>query len=177
MKKVEKFLQSIRSHGQVGTVTSPPKKTGAVVHCRYMGVAKHRGTPKSSLFNRIFHYKPSIFRYPYFWRCVRCCRSNYLVRIGVRCHVWDRGFSSNKLNSNLIHSFLHNLQQISGMNPLIDYGAWQHAWGDRKLTSHGKSNLNFSKTNPKGQSGALFGKPASVRFLFTFYLFYLDKAP
>ena len=71
-----------------------------------------------------------------------------------------------------IVDFLHNLQQISGTNPLIDYGAWHHAWGDRKLTSHGKSNLNFSKTNPKGQSGALFGKPASVRF-FVYFLPFL----
>ena len=26
----------------------------------YMGVSKYRGTPKSSHFDRVFHYKPSI---------------------------------------------------------------------------------------------------------------------
>ena len=32
-----------------------------------MGVSKNRGgPPKSSHFNRVFHYKPSILGYPYF---------------------------------------------------------------------------------------------------------------
>ena len=34
----------------------------------YMGVSENRGTPKSSIFNRIFHYKPSILGYPCFWK-------------------------------------------------------------------------------------------------------------
>ena len=35
----------------------------------YMGVEpKNRATPKSSHFNRVFHYKPSILGYPYFWK-------------------------------------------------------------------------------------------------------------
>ena len=33
-----------------------------------MGVSKNRGTPKSSIFNRVFHYKPSILGYHYFWK-------------------------------------------------------------------------------------------------------------
>ena len=33
-----------------------------------MGVSNNRGTPKSSHFNRVFHYKPSILGYPYFWK-------------------------------------------------------------------------------------------------------------
>ena len=33
------------------------------------GVSKNRGTPKSSIFNRVFHYKPSILgETPYFWK-------------------------------------------------------------------------------------------------------------
>ena len=32
------------------------------------GVSKNNGTPKSSHFNRVFHYKPSILGYPYFWK-------------------------------------------------------------------------------------------------------------
>ena len=31
-------------------------------------VSKNRGTPKSSIFNRVFHYKPSFWGYPYFWK-------------------------------------------------------------------------------------------------------------
>ena len=34
----------------------------------YMGVSKNRGITKSSHFNRVFHYKPSILRYHYFWK-------------------------------------------------------------------------------------------------------------
>ena len=32
----------------------------------HMGVSENSGTPKSSIFNRVFHYKPSILGYPYF---------------------------------------------------------------------------------------------------------------
>ena len=31
-----------------------------------MDVSENRGTPKSSIFDRDFHYKPSILGYPYF---------------------------------------------------------------------------------------------------------------
>ena len=33
-----------------------------------MDVFENRGTPKSSILNRVFHYKPSILGYPYFWK-------------------------------------------------------------------------------------------------------------
>ena len=33
-----------------------------------MDVSQNRGTPKSSHFNRVFHYKPSILGFPYFWK-------------------------------------------------------------------------------------------------------------
>ena len=36
---------------------------------KYMDVAENRGfPPKSSNFNRVVHYKPSILGYPYFWK-------------------------------------------------------------------------------------------------------------
>ena len=34
----------------------------------HMGVSWNGGTPKSSHFNRIFHYKPSILGYPHLWK-------------------------------------------------------------------------------------------------------------
>ena len=34
----------------------------------YLGVSKNNGTPKTIHFNRVFHYKPSILGYPYFWK-------------------------------------------------------------------------------------------------------------
>ena len=41
-----------------------------------LGVSKNRGTPKSSHFNRVFHYKPSILgvKPPYFWKHPFCGR-------------------------------------------------------------------------------------------------------
>ena len=33
-----------------------------------MGVSKNNGTSKSSILNGVFHYKPSILGYPYFWK-------------------------------------------------------------------------------------------------------------
>ena len=33
-----------------------------------MDVSENSGTPKSSTLNRVFHYKPSILGYPYFWK-------------------------------------------------------------------------------------------------------------
>ena len=33
-----------------------------------IGVSKNRGTPKIIHFNRVFHYKPSILGYRYFWK-------------------------------------------------------------------------------------------------------------
>ena len=35
----------------------------------HMGVSKNSGfSPQIIHFNRVFHYKPSILGYPYFWR-------------------------------------------------------------------------------------------------------------
>ena len=43
----------------------PPQKIN--IYTVYLGVSKNRGIPKSSiLYNRVFHYKPSILGYPYF---------------------------------------------------------------------------------------------------------------
>ena len=37
--------------------------------CLYVGVSKNSGfSPQIIHFNRVFHYKPSILRYPYFWK-------------------------------------------------------------------------------------------------------------
>ena len=33
-----------------------------------MGVSENRGYPQIIHFNRVFHYKPSILGYPYFWK-------------------------------------------------------------------------------------------------------------
>ena len=39
------------------------------VSCKQMGVSKNSGfSPQIIHFNRVFHYKPSILGYPYFWK-------------------------------------------------------------------------------------------------------------
>ena len=41
----------------------------AVIWCNDMGVSKNRGNPPQIIhFSRVFHYKPSILGYPYFWK-------------------------------------------------------------------------------------------------------------
>ena len=46
---------------------TPEDPSTIVPEKKYMGVSKNNGTPKSSHFNRVFPYKPSILGYPYFW--------------------------------------------------------------------------------------------------------------
>ena len=44
------------------------RSTSSVYYTNHMDVSKNNGTPKSSIFSRVFHYKPSILGYPYFWK-------------------------------------------------------------------------------------------------------------
>ena len=53
-----------------------------------MGVSKNNGIPKSSHFNRVFHYKPSILGYPYFWK------HPYVVFEGPVKRVFDLVFEN-----------------------------------------------------------------------------------
>ena len=53
--------------------------------CIQMDVSKNRGTPKSSILIGVFHYKPSILGYPYFWKhpnVIKCPNK----RLDVICH-------------------------------------------------------------------------------------------
>ena len=43
------------------------REKGLNVTCIDLDVSENRGTPKSSIFIGVFHYKPSILGYPYFW--------------------------------------------------------------------------------------------------------------
>ncbi len=64
-----------------------------------MGFSKNRGTPKSSIFNRVFHYKPSILGYPYFWKhpdCEGLSHKNHRkplslqnTSFGPKALIWD----------------------------------------------------------------------------------------
>ena len=51
-----------------------------------MGVSKNSGTPNSSHFNRVFHYKiykPSILGYHYFWKHPNRPLMKWLLRLGT----------------------------------------------------------------------------------------------
>ena len=43
------------------------QKTQSMFLVDYMGVSENGGT-QNNHFNRVFHYKPSILGYPYFWK-------------------------------------------------------------------------------------------------------------
>ena len=45
-----------------------PSENGPLDIQSYLDVSENSGTPKSSIFNRVFHYKPSILGYHYFWK-------------------------------------------------------------------------------------------------------------
>ena len=59
---------------------------------RYMGVSKNSGTPKSSIFNRDFHYKPSILGCHYFWKHPYSKKTS-LVYVVV---LWELKWSRNQ---------------------------------------------------------------------------------
>ncbi len=59
--------------GREATIFSRPLKSHAVVSSAlfcgvHMGVSKNGCKPQIIHFNRVFHYKPSILGYPYFWK-------------------------------------------------------------------------------------------------------------
>ena len=46
-----------------------------------LDVSENSGTPKSSILIGVFHYKPSIFGYPYFWKHPTACLYNpYMMK-------------------------------------------------------------------------------------------------
>ncbi len=57
---------NIKIHQLEKTKTKPPElRNCEAAGKRWATIFKNRGTPKSSHFNRVFHYKPSILGYPY----------------------------------------------------------------------------------------------------------------
>ena len=54
-----------------------------------MDVSKNSGTPKSSIFSRVFHYKASILGYPYFWKHPY---SDYIISPKIKSPVEPEAF-------------------------------------------------------------------------------------
>ena len=66
-KKPPGFLQIPNTPKRRQTPRPEPLKTLSRVMV-HIGVSKNSGTPQIIHFNRVFHYKPSILGYPYFWK-------------------------------------------------------------------------------------------------------------
>ena len=50
----------------------------SIVFWLQLDVSENSGTPQIIHFNRVFHYKPSILGYPYFWKHPTGCASYFL---------------------------------------------------------------------------------------------------
>ena len=66
----------------------------------YMDVSENSGTPKIIHFNRVFHYKPSILGYPYFWKHPYIYI--YCIHIELNIPVFHECFGVHWCNSCLI---------------------------------------------------------------------------
>ena len=63
------FCRGTSYHEKVGPDQHSGIQTFGSLPWNHLDVSKTRGgPPKSSHFNRVFHYKPSILGYPYFWK-------------------------------------------------------------------------------------------------------------
>ena len=62
----------------------------------HMEVSWNRGTPKSSIFGWIFHYKPSIWGYPYWWNPLAIKHGNSKSSKGLRSKILQYGGVSSK---------------------------------------------------------------------------------
>ena len=63
----------------------------------HMGVSLNGGTPKSSIligFSKVFHYKPSILGYPYFWKHPYSVLDYLYVNVSLLCLGHHRVFRS-----------------------------------------------------------------------------------
>ena len=61
-----------------------------------MDVSENSGTPKSSIFNRVFHYKPSILGHHYFWKHPYIARGLCCTSLRPSCCKcpWTRAWPS-----------------------------------------------------------------------------------
>ena len=86
-----------------------------IFHCHLslLDVSKNSGTPKSSHFNRVFHYKSSILGYHYFWKHpTGVYRSNEIIAIfpdDIKVNSWVQSSAE-------VLPFLHGVSRRMGMD-------------------------------------------------------------
>ena len=92
-----------------------------------MGGSKNRGTPKSSILIGVFHYKPSILGYPYFWKHpsdvddIDWCERSLTIRV---CYIYDRSTNQNSFDGKAWKTNLCNLEPSSRTPTSPD--KWRH---------------------------------------------------
>ena len=89
-----------------------------IMYVMYMDVSENSGTPKSSHFNRVFHYKPSILGYPYFWKHPYNVRPNgrhFLLHHRLRGQ-WQVSFDAAGVPQLPVETLLAFTKQMLGFN-------------------------------------------------------------
>ena len=106
----------------------------------YVCVSKNRGTPQIIHFNRVFHYKPSILGYHYFWK------HPYVFSIVLGIHIFP-----------ILFVPIFPLKHTDGWSILDEFpGARSTSAGDRgvcfrdHLEDLGGSSLGYVASNPLG---------------------------
>ena len=111
--------------------------------CRYVWMFPKIGVfpPKSSHYNRVFHYKPSILGYPYFWK--HPYASLYFILITIENLCPPNPTSPNVVVTNALpQGHRHTLATMSTCSCAWGVGIWP-TWDDQKKHPH--STSYFSK--------------------------------
>ena len=90
----------------------------AIFYLQKMGVSRNRGfSPQIIHFNRVFHYKPSILGYPYFWKHPR-----WLVRKTGSISVIPLEFLGNWVNMIQKYQQFHQTNIQTFFTPKVSWG-------------------------------------------------------
>ena len=118
---------------------------------KYMGVSKNRGTPKSSILIGIFHYKPSILGYHYFWKhpyihipLLKYMSYLYIYTIYTNEYTFTVGINTHKKQG--FPEFRCQILMFQSFNLLRVFS----------LASNHTSDPLFCQSNPSGGRPSMF---------------------
>jgi len=114
------------------------KYVDADMSCMHMGVSKNNGTPQISHFYRVFHYKPSILGYPYFWKHPYTATCFYfpLNRFFLRPGVWRTCCRNSEFWRRFVAETIWRKKQVS-----------QAFWRMKEWTNEGFTASIFAKSS------------------------------
>ena len=106
--------------------------------CMHMGVSKNNGTPQISNFYRVFHYKPSILGFPYFWKHPQTATCFYfpLNRFFLRPGVWRTCCRNSEFWRRFVAETIWRKKQVS-----------QALWRMKQWTNEGFTASIFAKSS------------------------------